>query len=202
MYTPIKLDISTDQHEKLKKAVQQKKAVSMKVNVNGSGKKNKYTFLLTHSQQQRLERARLIGKPTANIRLSKKQVMANMEHRGGFLGTLLGLASKFAPTLLGGLATGLISGGIERAVSGRGLHSHPTSSTRRGGDGLYLHKSGHSLKITPIRGRGIKLMPRKLHGVNGDGLYLKRGVHIYDGRGLLLGKNSPFKNIPLLNLLL
>ena len=137
----------------------------MKVNIDtnscsSSSKKKNHIFLLTHSQLQRLERARLIGKPTVNIKLSKKQVMANMEHRGGFLGTLLGLASRIAPTLLGGLATGLISGGIEKAVSGRGLRSHHHHRHRSGGNGLYLHKSGHSLKITPTRGRGINLTPK------------------------------------------
>ena len=45
-------------------------------------------------------------------------------------------------------------------------------------------------------------MPKKLNGVCGDGLFLKHGSNIYDGRGLLLGKNSPFKNIPILGLLL
>jgi len=36
----------------------------------------------------------------------------------------------------------------------------------------------------------------------GDGLYLKKEGKIYDGKGLLLGPNSPFKNIPILGMLL
>jgi len=36
----------------------------------------------------------------------------------------------------------------------------------------------------------------------GDGLYLKKEGKIYDGKGLLLGSNSPFKNIPILGMLL
>ena len=129
-------------------------------------------------------------KSTVTIKLSKKQVKVNAEHRGGFLGTLLGVAAKVLPTLLGGLATGLISGGIEKAVSGRGV-----------GDGLYLQKAGHSVKIIPIRGRGLQLIPKKLRGACGDVLFLKHGSNIYDGRGLLLGKNSLFKNIPILGYL-
>ena len=148
-------------------------------------------FLLTTAQRNRVTRATMMNKSTITIKLSKKQVKANAEHRGGFLGALLGVASKVLPTILGGLATGLISGGIEKAVSGRGV-----------GDGLYLHKSGHSVKIIPIHGRGLQLIPKKLHGVCGNGLFLKHGSNIYDGRGLLLGKNSPFKNIPILGLLL
>ena len=193
MYTPIKLNISSDQHEKLKEAVNHGKSVSIKVHIDGK-KAGRHLFLLTHSQRRRLDRAKLINKSTMNIKLSKKQVKANAEHRGGFLGTLLGLASKVLPTLLGGLATGLISGGIEKAVSGRGVS---------GGDGLYLYKSGHSVKVMPIHGRGLQLIPKKLRGATGgDGLFLKHGSQIYDGRGLLLGKNSPFKNIPILGLLL
>ena len=138
MYTPIKLNISPDQHEKLKDAVKHKKSVSLKVTING--KKGRHLFLLTRSQRKRLERAKLINKSTVKIKLGKKQVIANVEHRGGFLGALLGLASRFLPTWF--------------------------------------------------------------HGVCGDGLFVKQGSQIYDGRGLLLGKNSPFKNIPILGLLL
>ncbi|MCH2421445.1 MAG: hypothetical protein MK215_05870 [Candidatus Poseidoniia archaeon] len=70
------------------------------------------------------------------------------------------------------------------------------------GDGLYLHKSGHCVKVEPIKGNGLYLTPHRRLGRGGDGLYLKRGSTIQDGSGLLLGPNSPFKNIPILNLLL
>ena len=38
--------------------------------------------------------------------------------------------------------------------------------------------------------------------VEGDGLLLKQGNDINDGAGLLMGKNSLFKNIPILGWLL
>ena len=38
--------------------------------------------------------------------------------------------------------------------------------------------------------------------VEGDGLFLKHGNDISDGAGLLMGKNSPFKNIHVLGWLL
>ena len=196
-YDAVKLNISPDQHEKLKDAAENGKSVSMRVNI---GKKaGRHTFLLTHSQRNRLDRAKLMKKANVVIKLSRKQIKANAEHRGGFIGTLLGLASKVLPTLLGGLATGLISGGIEKAVTGRGFQSSSSN-----GNGLYLYKSGRGTKITPIKGGGARLMPtrKKLKGVEGDGLFLKHGSRIHDGRGLLLGKNSPFKNIPILRLLL
>ena len=67
-----------------------------------------------------------------------------------------------------------------------------------GGNGLYLHKLEHCVKIDPVRGNCLYLTPRKrLSGVHGDGFYLKRGSTIRDGSGLMLGPNSPFKNIPI-----
>ena len=147
MYTPVKLNIPIDQHEKLKNAINMHKAVSIKVDVNSLG--GKHVFLLTRSQIQRLERAKLIGKATVNILLSKKQVKANVQHRGGFLGMLAGLAAKALPTLLGGLATGLVSGVVKKAVGGRGLYLHPS------GDGLYLYKSVQCVKVEPIKGKGL-----------------------------------------------
>ena len=70
------------------------------------------------------------------------------------------------------------------------------------GNGLYLHKSGHCVKVEPVKGNGYLTPHRRLTGVSGNGLYLKRGSSIYDGRGLLLGSQSPFKNIPILKWIL
>ena len=63
------------------------------------------------------------------------------------------LAAKALPTLPGGLAIGLLSGAIEKAVGGHGLQ--PLG--RRLGDGLYLHKSGHCVKLEPTKGDGLRL---------------------------------------------
>ena len=101
---------------------------------------------------------------------------------------LAGLAAEALPSILGGLVIGLVSGVVKRAV---------------GGDGLYLHNLGHCIKIDPVPGNGLYLTPHKrLSGVHGVGLYLKRGSTTQDGSGLILGPSSPFKNIPILNLLL
>ena len=44
----------------------------------------------------------------------------------GFLGMLASLAARALPTILTGLTTGLLSGGINKAISGDGpfLHKH------------------------------------------------------------------------------
>ena len=168
------------------------KPISIKLNLDhsggGGGSGGEHTLLLTRGQIAKIDRSRLIGKRKVTIRLSKRQVKANVQHQGGFLGTLGGLAARALPSILGGLATGLVSSAVKRVV---------------GGNGLYLHNLGHCVKIDPVRGNGLYLTPHKrLSGVQGNGLYLKRGSTIQGGSGLILGSTSPFKNIPILNLLL
>ena len=71
------------------------------------------------------------------------------------------------------------------------------------GNGLYLKKGGCVCKVE-TDGKGLYLDSENGKGLElfGDGLYMKRGDCIVDGKGLLLGSNSPFKNIPILGLLL
>ena len=78
-------------------------------------------------------------------------------------------------------------------------------SSTTGGDGvkMYLQKKGRCFSLNKTMDGGIKLRPRpKLAGVHGDGLYLRHGSNIFHGEGLILGKNSPFKNIPVLGWIL
>ena len=58
---------------------------------------------------------------------------------------LAGLAAKALPSIVGGLATGLVSGAVKRMI----------------GDGLYLHKLGHCVKIDPVGENGLYLTPHK-----------------------------------------
>ena len=51
------------------------------------------------------------------------------------------------------------------------------------------------LQSTKCKGNGLYLAPHS-HFVEGDGLFLKHGA------GLLMGKNSPFNNIPVFGWLL
>ena len=52
-----------------------------------------------------------------------------------------------------------------------------------------------------MKGDGLYLAPHPRF-VEGDGQFLKHGAGISDVAGLLMGKNSPFKNIPVLGWLL
>ena len=55
-----------------------------------------------------------------------------------------------------------------------------------------------------IDGKGLYLGPASGKGLEnvGDGLYLMKQCGLYDGRRLILGPNSPFKNIPVLGMIL
>ena len=98
------------------------------------------------------------------------------------------LAARDLPTILSGLTTGLRYDGINKATSGSG-------------DGLYMHKHDKCYRVQKCKGNVIYLAPHPRF-VEGDGLFLKHGNYISAGAGLLMGKNSPFKNIPVLEWLL
>ena len=95
---------------------------------------------------------------------------------------------KALPSLLTGLASGLVSGAVEKAV---------------GGNGVFIQKGKHCYQAHPVEGKGLFLSPHTHHLSSvGDGLFFKHGDNIYDGKGLVLGPNSPFKNIPILGWIL
>ena len=199
-----KVKISEVQKRKLKKAVGKKKNnISSATAVILRLKKNELdgddVLLFTKSQMERLNKAKR-AKRGITIKMSKHQVKANIRVEGGFLGMLASLAARFlpsllskvAPALLGGLATGLISSGVEKAI---------------GGHGIFLHKKNHCYKVEPVEGDGLYLSPHPhLEGIDaaaGEGIFLRtNNGTVYDGKGLLLGEASPFKNIPVLGWLL
>ena len=183
MYTPRKVHVPEEFHDKIKKLVNHDKPMNIKIGLLQEGDE---TLLLTPGQMIKIERAISSGKKTILLRFSRKQVRSNVKYEGGFLGMLASLAARVLPTLLGGLATGLISGGIEKAISGKGL---------------YLGKRGHGCaQIHLVEGGGIYLTPERDEGY--EGLFVKHGDDVYSGNGLIFGPNSPFKNIPLLGLIL
>jgi len=64
---------------------------------------------------------------------------------------------------------------------------------------MFLRKGGLCYRVRKTHGNGIylrRLSPYLLPGVYSDGLYLNHMGTIYHGEGLVLGPNSPFKNIP------
>ena len=72
MYTPVKLNVFTDQHDKLKNAITHQKAASITLNLEDNSGDGKHTLLLTCGQIGKIERAKLIGKRKVSIHLSKR----------------------------------------------------------------------------------------------------------------------------------
>ena len=101
------------------------------------------------------------------------------------LARALPFVARALPTILSEFATGLLSGGINKAISGNGA----------AGDGLYLHAHDKCYRVEKCNGLYLAPHPRF---VEGDGLLLKHGEDTSDGDGLVMGKNSPFKNISVL----
>ena len=114
-----------------------------------------------------------------------------MKIEGGFLPALAGLIPFLTETVLPALGVGALSGlastGVQKLI----------------GNGLYLKKGG-SVCQRDTDGEGLYLGPTSGNGFEtvGNGLYLMKQGGLYDGRGLILGPNSPFKNIPILGMIL
>ena len=71
------------------------------------------------------------------------------------------------------------------------------------GNGLYLKKGKNIARVeTDCQGLYLKPYKGSGDGMVGDGLYLKQWGQVIGGGGLLLGPNSPLKNIPVLGWLL
>jgi len=192
MYTNIKVNISDGQKEKLKKALASESQLSLRLSHDDLDGND--VIAVTQSQFNRLKKAHEAGKGVT-IKMSKTQVAHNMKVEGGILPLLASLASQAIPFITGtvlpalgvGALSGLASTGVQKLI----------------GNGLYIKKGGCVCEVE-TDGRGLYLKPTtgKCFAKLGDGLYLKKEGQVYDGRGLLLGPNSLFKNIPILSMIL
>ena len=97
------------------------------------------------------------------------------------------IAKTILPALGVGAISGLASSRVQKAM-GTGLY------LKKGGCVSQVETDGCGLYLKPYKGKGLKSY--------GDGLYLKQGGKLYNGKGLLLGPNSPFANIPILGAIL
>ena len=192
-YINAKVNISEGQKEKLQHAIKANcSAVSIRL---GHGDLEGNDILaITESQAKKLAKAYENGKGIT-IRMSSRQLKHNTKVEGSFLGLLAGLAARALPmlakTVLPALGVGalsrLASTGVQKAMA-LGLY------LKKGGIVSQVETDGHGLYLKPYKGKGSKS--------HGDGLYLKQGGKLYDGKGLLLGPNSPFANIPILGAIL
>ena len=181
-YSPVEVNVDDQQEGRLKKAIEKSRGVTVRLTLT---EPKKHTFLFTKGQIAKLERAQASGSTYFSIKLTAPQVKANTEHTGGFLWAL---ARRFGPMILKSLASYAGSKIVDKL------------SKKKEGSGLFLQKNGHCGKVQMVKGGGLYLNPHpRIHG--GEGLFEADEGEI-KGDGLLLGDNSPFKNVPLLNILL
>ncbi len=192
-YINVKVRISEGQKQSLRKALQSGSS-GISIRLAHEDLSGEDVIALTKAQLSKLAEA-YQSRKGMTIKMSKTQLAHNMKIEGGFLPMLAGLASCILPvitgTVLPALATGALSGLASTGVS------------KLMGNGLYLKKGGSVCQIE-TDGTGVYLGPASIRGFEsvGNGLYLKKGDGLYDGSGLILGPNSPFKYIPILGMIL
>ena len=192
-YINTKVNILQWQKEKLRHAIKAN-CPNVSIRLDHEDLQGKDILAVTESQAKKLAEAHENGKGIT-IRMSSRQLKHNTKVEGGFLGLLAGLATRASPmlakTVLPALGVGALSGlastGVQKAM-GSGLY------LKKGGLVSQVETDGHGLYLKPYKGKGLKSYS--------DGLYLKQGGKLYDGKGLLLGPNSPFANIPILGAIL
>ena len=169
-YINVRVNISENQKNNIKKALEQGEPVSIRLSYNDLCDND--VLALTNSQMNRMTKACENGKGIT-IKMSRSQVEHNKTIEGGFLGMLAGLAAKALPfsakTVLPTLSTG--------ALSGVGSALAQKATNKAMGQGLHL-KKGSNIASVETDGQGLYLKSYKGSGLSkvGDGLYLKQGV--------------------------
>ena len=114
-----------------------------------------------------------------------------MKIEGGFLPGLAELIQFLPETVLPALGVGALSGlastGVQKVIGNR-LYLKKGSGVCR------IETDGEEFYLGPASGKGFETV--------GNGLYLMKQGGLYDGRGLILGRNSPFQNIPIFGMIL
>ena len=114
-----------------------------------------------------------------------------MKIEEGFLPALAGLTpfliGTISPALWVGDLSGLARTGVQQ-LTGNGLY------LKKGGRVYQIETDGEGLYLGPASGKEFETV--------GNSIFLMKQVGIYDGRGLILGPNSAFKNIPILGMIL
>ena len=110
-----------------------------------------------------------------------------MKIEGGFLPALAVLIPFLTGTVLVEALSGLANTRVQKLI-GYGLY------LKTGGSVCRIETDEEGLYLGPTSGKGFETV--------GNGLYLMKQDGLYDGRGLILGPNSPFKNIPILGMIL
>ena len=188
-YINVKMRISEGQKDKLKKAFESNcKYITNRITF--SDLHGEDVIAITNLQLDRLVEAYEEMK-CMTIKMSKTQLAHNMKIGGGFLPALAGLIpfliGTVVPTLGVGALSGLASAGVQKLIRN-------WFYLKKGSGMCRIETDGEGLYLAPTSGKGFETV--------GNGLYLMKQGWLYDGRGLILGPNSPFKNIPVLAMIL
>ena len=149
MYVQYKVNVTENQVDTMKDDIRLKKGVTLCFPKGGI--RGDHVLLLTPAQINRLYKDQMQGK-RVQLRLSAKQVAKNVSYTGCFIGMLASLAARAIPLvaralhpILSGFTTGLLSDGINKAISGKGA----------AGDGFYLHKHDKCYRVQNMKGNGL-----------------------------------------------
>ena len=183
------MPVSEGQKEKIKKAFEtNSKYITIRFGLTDLYGED--VTALTKSQVDRLLEA-YEERKGLKIRISKTQLAYNAKIEGGFLPALTELIPFLTETVLPAIGVGALSGlassGVQKLI-GNGLY------LKNGGSVCLIETDGKALYLGPASGKGFENV--------GNGLYLMKQGGLYDGRGLILGPNSSFKNIPILGMIL
>jgi len=132
-YTNVSVNISENQQQKLKHALDTKSLVSIRLGYEDLCGRD--VLALTNSQVNRMTKAYQDGKGIT-IKMSKRQVVHNMKIERGILGFLTGLAAKALPFLAKTVLPILTTG----ALSAVGSTLVQKATNKAMGNGLYLKK--------------------------------------------------------------
>ena len=196
-YINVKLNISDGQKQKIKTALQNGEPVSIKLTYDDLDGND--VLALTQGQINRIRTA-YNDKKGLVLKLSKTQVKHNLTVEGGFLPLLAGLASSILPTLTGTILPALGTGALSGLAS-TGVSKLINLITGNKGSGLIVRKNDDAYKVK-VLGHGLYLSPYHGNKINAEGIWLKTGSGYSDASGLILGQNSPFRDIPILGAIL
>ena len=175
--------------DKLKKAFESN-CESTTIRLTFSDLHGEDVIAITKSQLNRLTEAYEEHKGMT-IKMSIAQLPQNMKIEGGFLPALARLIPFITGTVLPALGVealaGMASTGVQKLI-GNGL------CLKKGGSVCQIETNGKGLYLGLTSGKGFETV--------GNGVYLMKQSGLYDGRELILGANSSFKNIPILGMIL
>ena len=178
-YTDIKVNISENQRNKIKTAIEKGTGITIQFSIEDLKFENpSHTLAFTKTQIDKLATALNEGKGV-RIALSKTQLEHNKTIEGGFIGSLIAAAASTAlPPLINF---------ISDKISGKGIY------LKRGDGFLKLRQMGDGLYLRPYNATpyDVAAGPTSLPG--GDGLYFKNGSS-YE-----LIKDGTISDIPILN---